>query len=113
MLEADFQLKRDAGGLMRTEPFAAEERALAQQVARHHGFAAAPLRRGSTGRLEISSATSRVFARETKTGVFIEGVVDVVFEQKAFYVAAGSSDAPIEIAPDEWRRFVRTILGAK
>jgi len=109
MLEADFQLKRDAGRLMRQEPFAGAERALARAVVRRHGLSAeASLRWGSTGRVEISSATSRVFARESDAGVLIEGVIlDVVFEQKLFHVEAGDSHGPLEISPTEWEEFLR------
>src|SRR5438270_14006155 len=99
MLEADFQLKRDAGALMKTEPFAGAERALVESIVRRHRATGnTSLRWGSTGRVEISSATSRVFARESNTGVFIEGVIlDVVFEQKDLFVAMGDSQKPVEI----------------
>jgi hypothetical protein len=109
MLEADFQLKRDAGSLMRTEPFAGAERHLVESIVRRHLGAVPPsLRWGSTGRVEISSATSRVFARDTATGIYIEGVVlDVVFEQKGLLVSAGDSKAGLEVSPEEWKEFLR------
>lgn len=109
MLEADFQLKRDAGALMKTQPFAGAERALVDSIVSRHRRSHDVLRRwGSTGRVEISSATSKVFARESGGGIFIQGaVLDVVFEQKKFSVLAGPSNESLEISPQEWEEFVR------
>jgi hypothetical protein len=111
MLQADFQLKKDAGLLMRREPFASAERELVRSsVLRRTGLSNTEMRWGSTGRVEISSGSGRVFARQSKTGIFIEGVIlDVVFEQKALRVSInrGGEWVECEIGPDEWKEFVR------
>jgi hypothetical protein len=110
MLKADLQLKRDAGYLMHQEPFASAERALIEAVLRRTGHSWSDrVSWNSAGRVEITSATSRVFAQEGANGIMIEGVIiDVVFEQKAFRIAIGprGSEHELPITRDEWARFV-------
>lgn len=93
MLEADLQLKRDAGQLMRSEPYRTAEQQLVRSVAfRQIGMNPTNLTWGSTGRVEISSATGRVFAHETDSAVSIDGLIlDVVYELKTIRISVGRS----------------------
>jgi len=110
MLKADLQLKRDAGLLMRQQPFADAERKLVDSVLSRNGRSIADRASwGSTGRVEITSATSQVFARESQSGIMIEGVVlDVVFEQKGFRVAVGPKgfEHDLKIERGDWETFL-------
>jgi hypothetical protein len=120
MLEADFQLKRDAGSLMQQAPYADAERQLIEAIIRRAGFDAEhDVRWASAGRVEISSETGTIFARETDQAILIEGIIfDVTFEQQSLDVRVGNNgQTAIHVSDDDRnaldalkQHYVRTAL---